>query len=116
MIGPSTYAPEPWIRITYGSSPTGTSTIGPWSDTASNEGWLNISAVSYAEPPLTDVEKWIKSMRERAALVRLWSRLALAESTRVSRRLRARAPSQPPDRPRFSRRTCSQSSRWMVLQ
>jgi hypothetical protein len=58
----------------------------------------------------------MEAFRRRAALIRLWSRLAFKEQVRAARRLRPRAPAGQPSLPLFARRTCSQASRWMVLQ
>lgn len=111
MIG--WYEPSPPIRMVYSlTTATGEPTTVFWAETAPAIIW------SHAAPsaPVTDFEKAIAELRAHAARALLRTRLALAEQSRIARRCRSRAPSGQPTQAGPARRTCSLSSRWMVLQ
>lgn len=102
-----------YVRV-YSTSATGTATT-VWTSDAPGTVWINFPAIDVPRP-LTDIEKAIAALRAHADRARLRTRLALGELTRIARRRRPRAPVMPLPLSPFARRTCSQSSRWMVLQ
>lgn len=82
----------------------------------SDTGWASPTTAYVSTPvALTETQRAIEALRARLAQIRLWDRIAVAEQRAFARRARQRAPLQP-TLAAFAGRTCSQSSRWMVLQ